>query len=398
MKRTGLLMLRSCVGWGYGGGSGGCGAINRQHMIPAFSTNIRVRRVCDISSSLSNTIRWVFLPTTVTNYSRSGYASQRSIRPLSSSLSSSSFEAPEPPSSQGQAVFPNIQFDHSSEDNLPSIKRNNDPEAVYVINGSSRGIGLQFVKSLLERTKGKVVACCRTPTTATELNNVAANYPDRVVILPLDVEDQISIDTLASTIATEYQRVDALFNVAGILGDGGKTTPGPERAIANVERDWLEKTLAVNTIGPIMLSKALSPLMRTTGRRSIKFTDQENNQLDIPLPKDRSTTIIVNLSARVGSISDNQLGGWYSYRLSKSALNQATRTMALELRRQGTFCLALHPGTTQTDLSAPFQKNVQEGRLFPVDFTVDKLLGVVDSCTVENNGGFYDWAGKALPF
>ena len=398
MKRTGLLMLRSCVGWGYGGGSGGCGAINRQHMIPAFSTNIRVRRVCDISSSLSNTIRLAFLPTTVTNYSRSGYASQRSIRPLSSSLSSSSFEAPEPPSSQGQAVFPDIKFDHSSEDDLPSIKRNNDPEAVYVINGSSRGIGLQFVKSLLERTKGKVVACCRTPTTAKELNNIAANHPDRVQILPLDVEDQTSIDTLASTIATEYQRVDALFNVAGILGDGGKTTPGPERAIANVERDWLEKTLAVNTIGPIMLSKALSPLMRTTGRRSIKFTDQENNQLDIPLPKDRSTTIIVNLSARVGSISDNQLGGWYSYRLSKSALNQATRTMALELRRQGTFCLALHPGTTQTDLSAPFQKNVQEGRLFPVDFTVDKLLDVIDSCTAENNGGFFDWAGKALPF
>jgi len=377
MRRRGLLILRSCVGWGYRGGSNGSGTINRQH-IPAFILPIITHNDC------KNNISDV-----------GGYA-HCSIRP-SSSLSSSSFEAPEPPSSQGQAVYPDIQFNHSSQDDLPSMKRNKDPEAVYVINGSSRGIGLQFVKSLLERTKGKVVACCRTPTTATELNNIAANHPDRVQILPLDVEDQTSIDVLASTIATEYQRVDALFNVAGILGDG-KTTPGPERAIANIERDWLEKNLVVNTIGPIMLSKALSPLMRTTGRRSIKFTDQEINQLDIPLPKDRSTTIIINLSARVGSISDNQLGGWYSYRLSKSALNQATRTMALELKRQGTFCLALHPGTTQTDLSAPFQKNVQEGRLFPVDFTVDKLLSVVDSCTAENNGGFYDWAGKALPF
>lgn len=379
MRRTGLLILRSCVGWGYRGGSGGCGAVNRQHMTTAFILPITTHYDC------KNNISDV-----------SGYA-HCSIRP-SSSLSSSSFEAPEPPSSQGQAVFPDIEFDNSlSQDALPSIKRNNDSGAVYVINGSSRGIGLQFVKSLLERTKGKIVACCRSPATATELNNIAAKHPNRVQILPLDVEDQTSIDTLASTIATEYQRVDALFNVAGILGDG-KTTPGPERAIANIERDWLEKTLAVNTIGPIMLSKALSPLMRTTGRRSIKFTDQENNQLDIPLPKDRSTTIIVNLSARVGSISDNQLGGWYSYRLSKSALNQATKTMALELKRQGTWTLALHPGTTQTDLSAPFQKNVQEGRLFPVEFTVDKLLSVVDSCTAENNGGFYDWAGKALPF
>ena len=374
MRRTGLLILRSCAGWGYRGGSNGSGTINRQHMIPAFILPIDCKNNIDV-----------------------GYA-HRSIRP-SSSLSTSSFKAPEPPSSQGQAVFPDIEFDKSlsQDDELPSIKRNNDSGAVYIINGSSRGIGLQFVKSLLGRTKGKIVACCRTPTTATELNNIAAKHPNRVQILPLDVEDQTSIDILASTIATDYQRVDALFNVAGILGDG-KTTPGPERAIANIERDWLEKTLAINTIGPIMLSKALSPLMRTTGRRSIKFTDQENNQLDIPLPKDRSTTIIVNLSARVGSISDNQLGGWYSYRLSKSALNQATRTMALELKRQGTLTLALHPGTTQTDLSAPFQKNVQEGRLFPVDFTVDKLLSVVDSCTAENNGGFYDWAGKALPF
>lgn len=188
------------------------------------------------------------------------------------------------------------------------------------------------------------------------------------------MEDQSSIDTLTAVIAQNYQRVDALFNVAGILGDG-KTTPGPERSLANIERDWMEKTLAVNVVGPTMLTKALSPLMRTTGRRSVKMNkpskqDDKTIQVDIALPAGRPPTVIANLSARVGSISDNQLGGWYTYRLSKAALNQVTRTMGLELKRQGTWIVALHPGTTDTELSKPFQGNVREGKLFPVEFTV----------------------------
>jgi len=262
---------------------------------------------------------------------------------------------------------------------------------------------------LLGLTKGKIIACCRSPSTAHELKKIASKYPsERIQILPLDLEDQSSIDAFASTIARNHQRVDALFNVAGILGDG-TTTPGPERSLANIERGWMEKTMAVNVIGPTMLTKALSPLMRTTGRRSVKMSvisegsnsDEDknnNNQLDITLPSDRPPTVVVNLSARVGSISDNQLGGWYTYRISKAALNQSTRTLGLELKRQGTWIVALHPGTTDTDLSKPFQRNVREGRLFPVEFTVDKLLAVVESMGDQNTGGFYDWAGKALPF
>jgi NAD(P)-dependent dehydrogenase (short-subunit alcohol dehydrogenase family) len=72
--------------------------------------------------------------------------------------------------------------------------------------------------------------------------------------------------------------------------------------------------------------------------------------------------------------------------------------MANELKRKSVWCVALHPGTTDTDLSKPFQKNVQDGRLFPVDFTVESLLGVIDSMKEENSGGLYDWAGKAIPF
>jgi NAD(P)-dependent dehydrogenase (short-subunit alcohol dehydrogenase family) len=236
-------------------------------------------------------------------------------------------------------VFRDVQIpDNKSEDSI-AFKRNNDPNAVFVVNGSSRGIGLQFVQSLAQLTKGKIVACCRSPDTASDLQSIASQN-QRVQIFPLDMEQQSTIDALASTLAKDYQRVDALFNVAGILGDG-INTPGPERALAAIERDWLDKTLAVNVVGPVMLTKALSPLMRTTGRKTITFDSLnalgETEQLKVDLPQGRPPTVVASLSARVGSISDNRLGGWYSYRLSKSALNQATKTLGLELKRQGTW-------------------------------------------------------------
>jgi NAD(P)-dependent dehydrogenase (short-subunit alcohol dehydrogenase family) len=229
------------------------------------------------------------------------------------------------------------------------------------------------------------VACCRSPDEASGLQDFLASQPSRFFTVPMDLEDQQSIEEAASKIREQFTRVDLLVNVAGILGDG-KTTPGPERALALMDRVWLEKTLAINLIGPVMFSKELAPLM--IQRRQRRDESQER----------RGKAIIANLSARVGSISDNGLGGWYSYRISKAGLNQATRTMALELKKGSTWCVALHPGTTQTDLSKPFQANVKEGSLFPVDFTVNQLLNVIDSMTEEHSGGFYDWAGQSLSF
>ena len=307
----------------------------------------------------------------------------------SSSSSSSSFNAPEPPTSRGIPVFEDIDFSIRENTTSESFKRNNDEDAVFVVTGANRGIGLQFVKSLFERTNGNIVACCRSPSLAENLNDFVSSLDSkssqRVKLVQLDVEDQHSIESAASQIREAYNRVDVLLNVAGILGDG-TATPGPERAMSKLDRDWVEKTMSVNVIGPIMLCKELAPLMKSKVRQRKK----ENEE--------RPISVIANLSARVGSISDNELGGWYSYRFSKSALNQATRTMAHELKRHGTYAIALHPGTTDTDLSKPFQRNVQEGRLFPVGFTVSQLLNVVDSMTDNNSGGLYDWAGKALPF
>ena len=311
-------------------------------------------------------------------------SSYRVGRHLSSSTTTSpSFEAPDPPTSHGVPMFPDIEFrDDGSGDGEESAasRRNADADAVFVVSGSSRGIGLQLVSALLHRTKGKVVACCRSPSSAHRLIELASVHPpDRVSILHLDVEDQDTIDALANDVFAKYRRVDMLFNVAGILGDGGSTTPGPERSIASIERGWMEKSLSVNVVGPTMLVKALSPLLRTAGRRSVEMTtgvvapsgdDDVDGARRVELPPGRPPTVIVNLSARVGSISDNKSGGWYSYRTSKAALNMMTRTMGHELRRQGTYVVAWHPGTTDTGLSEPFRRSVGEGRLFPVEFSV----------------------------
>jgi len=310
----------------------------------------------------------------------------------------STFNAPEPPQSKGLNVFQDVDFSVSSSPSSQSSIRNSDPDAVFVINGASRGIGLQFLRKLLKDAEGRIVACCRSPDDASMLQDLLLSLDkksrDRVELIKLDMENQDSVEHAALEIKSRYNRVDLLLNVAGILGDG-KSTPGPERSVAKIEREWMEKTFQVNVIGPVMLSKELAPLM--TQKRRVGNNKKNSNSEEVT-EKIRAVSVVANLSARVGSISDNGLGGWYSYRMSKAALNQATRTLANELKRQSVWCIALHPGTTDTDLSKPFQRNVQKERLFPVEFTVDSLMNVIDSMEEDNSGGLYDWAGKAIPF
>ena len=106
------------------------------------------------------------------------------------------------------------------------------------------------------------------------------------------------------------------------------------------------------------------------------------------------------LSARVGSIDDNRLGGWHSYRASKAALNMLLRTCAIELVRRNptAICVSLHPGTVDTALSKPFQTNVPQGKLFTPEFAATQLLQVVERLDVTANGGFFAWDGQQIPF
>lgn len=133
-------------------------------------------------------------------------------------------------------------------------------------------------------------------------------------------------------------------------------------------------------MGPVLVAKHLTPMMVTAKKEG------------------RVPSIFAALSARVGSISDNHLGGWLSYRASKAGQNQAMRTISIEVGRRGIICLSLHPGTVKTGLSQPFWAGVRKDKLFEVKFAAGKLLDVVESVGIEQNGAFLDYSGKGIEY
>lgn len=243
-----------------------------------------------------------------------------------------------------------------------ALARNADPKAVFVVSGATRGLGLAFAESLLERTKGTVVTLGRSasPIQDTRIHHVTC-----------DLLNQEDIDRVGAAVS-EMGRCDMLLNVAAVLGDM-KSTPGPERSLASIDRDWMRHSLEMNTIAHVMMTQALlSPLQSTPG------------------------AVVGNVSARVGSIGDNRLGGWYSYRMSKAALNMFTKTASNELKRRDIALVSLHPGTVDTSLSEPFQGAVKKDKLFSPSYAAAALLDVVNQIGEENTGGFYDYAGEPI--
>ena len=290
-------------------------------------------------------------------------------------------------------AYPNIVFKNKVDGSSSAAARNADPNAVFVITGASRSMGLQFVKEILHRTTGKIIACVLRPGSSPALdaylNSLTRDDRARIEVHRLDVTNMEQIDNLVTEITDNYDgRVDGLFNVAGVLGDK-VNTPGPEMNISQLDDKWLSSQMSVNAIGPLMLTSRLAPLLKTRkGKSYLRTTGAQES-------------IVVNLSARVASIDDN-IGGlaWYSYRMSKAALNAGVRATSHELKRQGTWTISLYPGMTDTDMSKPFQSPAMKdkGLIFPVEFSVGRLMDVVDGMEEEHCGGFYDWAGQALPF
>ena len=150
----------------------------------------------------------------------------------------------------------------------------------------------------------------------------------------------------------------------------------PEKTWRALEGVALERVYQVNAIGPALVAKHFLPL----------------------LARDRKS-VFAALSARVGSISNNQLGGWHAYRASMAALNMLLRTFAIEpaWRNPRAACVGLHPGTVDSRLSAPFQANVPEGKLFTPGFAASRLLDVLDRVTPEDSGKVFAWDGEIIP-
>jgi NAD(P)-dependent dehydrogenase (short-subunit alcohol dehydrogenase family) len=257
----------------------------------------------------------------------------------------------------------------------PSPASFSSPVAALV-QGASRGIGLAFVRQLLEqRDAGVVIATCRNPQGAGVLSTLAEAHPGRLQVYPLDLLEEASIASAAKAVRARVEHLGLLINCAGVLHEPGRLQP--ERRVADVDADAFVHSVRVNTLGPLLVAKHFQGLFPASKR-----------------------AVYASLSARVGSIGDNRLGGWYAYRASKAAQNMVTRNLAIELRRRarGIICVSLHPGTVDTGLSKPFQRGVPGHKLFTPEQAAAKLLSVIDSLDGESNGKFYAWDGSEIPW
>lgn len=244
-----------------------------------------------------------------------------------------------------------------------------------LVTGASSGIGLAAVAALLANPSVETVyAVSRGAEANTALGDLRARHGERLVPLAADIAQQVDLDAVAAQVAARSPALHLVFNAAGLLH---ADDVAPEKAVAAVRMDTLMRVFAVNAFAPILLARALLPRLKHAG-----------------------PSVLASLSARVGSIEDNRLGGWYAYRASKAAQNQLLRTLSVELRRSHprTTCLLLHPGTVDTPLSRPFHANVRPDALFTPEQAAAQLLALVARMTPADSGSFHAWDGSPVPW
>lgn len=240
-------------------------------------------------------------------------------------------------------------------------------QALRLVVGSGGGLGHAWLQLLQDQD-----ASCATgvPTPSQSVGLSRSTVPAIDYTQP-DTIDQAATwlqRYLASTGSQLRQVVVATGYLHSELGQ-------PERSLRQLNAHYLQHVMQVNAVGPALLLGALAPLLPRQGR-----------------------VVWAAVSAKVGSIGDNALGGWYGYRASKAALNQFVKTASIELRRHNrdAICVALHPGTVDTGLSAPFSKSGLKVR--PASVAAAELQAVLDGLTAADSGGFFDYQGKALPW
>lgn len=229
--------------------------------------------------------------------------------------------------------------------------------------GSTGGIGKALCHALAERG-------CETIYAGSRQGEEPAGAP--FTPFAFDLTDEGSIELAAYQMREAPP--DCVIVASGVLTLGDGT--GPERSYKRLDPAAMAEVLALNTIGPALIAKHVLPLMP----RADRF-------------------VFAALSARVGSISDNRLGGWHSYRASKAALNMLLRNFALETGRTHKLgvIVGLHPGTVDSALSQPFQSNLPEGQLTEPTEAAVNLLNVLTGLMPEQSGSVFDWQGEIVP-
>ncbi len=244
------------------------------------------------------------------------------------------------------------------------IETEDTPGQAAIVIGSSGGIGRAVMQAMQHST---VYAVSRSAATGTLSANVKWHVCADDPAARDDTAQQIAADLAASGAA-----LTRVVVCSGTLhGDDYR----PERALRELNADAMHTVYHVNAVVPLLWLAALEPALRKSPGCVAAF-----------------------LSARVGSITDNHLGGWYSYRGAKAALNMMLKSAAVELARRAPAVklLAFHPGTTDTPLSEPFQSRVPQDKLFAPDYVAQRLLAVMQACPQDNTLSFVDWAGEDI--
>jgi len=237
-----------------------------------------------------------------------------------------------------------------------------EPKNILIIGGSG-GIGHALTDAALARFPD-------TQITATYHSTSQSTEHERLRWHKLDIRDHEAIESMAD----KFEELDWLINCAGALHLDGD---GPEKNIRSVEPHMLLSSIQINTLPTLMLARYFSAVLRKSQK-----------------------PILATVSAKVGSIEDNRLGGWYSYRISKAGLNMALKTLSIEWgRTHPAGCVvALHPGTNKTRLSEPFQAGVAPQNLFEPAYTAAHFLDRLISFGPEHSGKFWAWDGELLPW
>ena len=239
-----------------------------------------------------------------------------------------------------------------------------------IVVGGRNGVGAEFVQRIAQAhpdnrvyATSRDAAWVRTPITQSNIERVR-----------LDLTDESSVQDFAGQLEIDERPIHLVLNCSGLLHGEGLS---PERTWRHLDPDFIRRVFDVNLVAVGMAIKHFIPLMPRKER-----------------------AVFGSLSARVGSIGDNRLGGWYSYRASKAAQNMFIKCAAIEAARtrKDMICVALHPGTVDTDLSKPFTARTPAAKLFSTEQCVGYLTDVIGDLTPHDTGGFFAWDGSNIEY
>ena len=226
------------------------------------------------------------------------------------------------------------------------------------ITGANRGLGLGFVKNFLEKN-AQVFCTTRNISKSNDLMKYKRKYPNNLEICEMDLISESTSNVLSDFLGTKP--VDIFINNAGIIGNSNQHFKGVS------SNSWVE-VLKINLIAPLLITQSIIKNIEISFDKKIYF-----------------------ISSKVGSIDDNRSGGMYTYRSSKTALNQVVKSLSIDLKPLGISVISLHPGWVRTDMGGP-------NALISVDQSIDGMMSVISNTNIKNSGQFLNYDGNEIPW